>query len=287
MADRTCFDCGCVFDYPSKLKRHLLSSDHLLYVKNLKELKNEQSDVLDEANKNYSEGYHEADCHTDNLYEDPEHSDRDVRYEAEYESMMNIPTAVVEDEESDEDFNVHSDDDGMFMSDICVQCTSDDFFPFSSDIEAIMFMLLHSPRPIGEVNLKFIWHSFHRIKNDLSTFHHIKQLTLPGYEPPKKYFAPSGIPFYMNSVTSIIEKCLSNISISANIARLPQKGFSTFSQLYQAKRWVEDEKYQAPMVLIDGKQYFTQDFVLFSYDQFGQTAGRLEHFFQNVSIITL
>jgi hypothetical protein len=117
-----------VFDYPSKLKRHLLSSDHLLYVKNLKELKNEQSDVLDEANKNYSEGYHEADCHTDNLYEDvqimlyhyylfttymqPEHSDRDVRYEAEYESMMNIPTAVVEDEESDEDFNVHSDDDG-------------------------------------------------------------------------------------------------------------------------------------------------------------------------------
>ena len=71
----------------------------------------------------------------------------------------------------------------------------EDFFPFSSDVEAIMFLLLHSPRPIvsavhikynriflllqGEINLKVIWYGMHCVRKDLPSFNYLKNLQLP------------------------------------------------------------------------------------------------------------
>ena len=72
----------------------------------------------------------------------------------------------------------------------------------------------------------------------------MKQLTLPNFESPKQvlYYRfmndlalffiivfSSGIPFYVNSVISVIGKCQSNPKISQALKRLPVHGCSTSS----------------------------------------------------------
>ena len=90
----------------------------------------------------------------------------------------------------------------MWVSEVSEVMVLEDFFPFSSDVEAIMFLLLHSPRPVvsavhikynriflllqGEINLKFIWYGMHCVRKDLPSFNYLKNLQLPNYEPPKQ-----------------------------------------------------------------------------------------------------
>ena len=61
------------------------------------------------------------------------------------------------------------------------------------------------------------------------------------------------------------------------------KGFYYNSQLYQGMRWNSHKKFEAPMIIVDGHHYFTQNFVTFSHHSFGRTIGHLKRFFANVS----
>ena len=92
----------------------------------------------------------------------------------------------------------------------------------------------------GEANLKFIWFTMQSAGVlSIPSFNEVKQYFLPGYMPPVKvctnitalyYYTtiiiiqcsnPSGLPFYMNTLTSIFVRCLGNSTIGEILHRFP------------------------------------------------------------------
>ncbi|KAL5473671.1 hypothetical protein EMCRGX_G028182 [Ephydatia muelleri] len=103
------------------------------------------------------------------------------------------------------------------------------YHPFLSMISAMAYILIHSPRPMGLSNLTFVCHTLRCMFPALPSVSTMVSYRLPGYRAPEKFYSPSGVPFYVNSIAETIKLCLANPDIAKKMERypvLPKKGFS-------------------------------------------------------------
>ncbi|KAL5456874.1 hypothetical protein EMCRGX_G034099 [Ephydatia muelleri] len=74
-----------------------------------------------------------------------------------------------------------------------------DFRPFSSRIDAMAYLIVHSPCPMGELNLEFIFYTLRQLQPSLSSVSLMRRFRLPGFLPPQRYCTTKGIPYYDSS----------------------------------------------------------------------------------------
>ncbi|KAL5496503.1 hypothetical protein EMCRGX_G012801 [Ephydatia muelleri] len=102
------------------------------------------------------------------------------------------------------------------------------YHPFLSMISAMACILIHSPRPMGLSNLTFVCLTLRCMFPALPSVSTMVSYRLPGYRAPEKFYSPSGVPFYVNSIAETIKLCLANPDIAKKMERypvLPKKGF--------------------------------------------------------------
>eukprot|EP00731_Ephydatia_muelleri_P033943 Em0042g22a len=71
------------------------------------------------------------------------------------------------------------------------------FFPFPSKMFARLYFHLHSPRPMGETNLHFMWTTLKDARVEVPSLHQVKNFKLPDFVPPIRVLSPSNTPFYV------------------------------------------------------------------------------------------
>ncbi|KAL5484396.1 hypothetical protein EMCRGX_G020888 [Ephydatia muelleri] len=136
------------------------------------------------------------------------------------------------------------------------------YHPFLSMISAMAYILIHSPHPIGLSNLTFVCHTLRCMFPALPSVSTMVSYRLPGYRAPEKFYSPSGVPFYVNSIAETIKLCLANPDIAKKMERypvLPKKGFSR--EIFHGLQWRNDTRFQAPMATSPVGSVFLKDIV--------------------------
>eukprot|EP00731_Ephydatia_muelleri_P022208 Em0014g799a len=135
------------------------------------------------------------------------------------------------------------------------------YHPFLSMISAMAYILIHSPRPMGLSNLTFVCHTLRCMFPALPSVSTMVSYRLPGYRAPEKFYSPSGVPFYVNSIAETIKLCLANPDIAKKMERypvLPKKGFR---EIFHGLQRRNDTRFQAPMATSPVGSVFLKDIV--------------------------
>eukprot|EP00731_Ephydatia_muelleri_P024040 Em0016g311a len=135
------------------------------------------------------------------------------------------------------------------------------YHPFLSMISAMACILIHSPRPMGLSNLTFVCLTLRCMFPALPSVSTMVSYRLPGYRAPEKFYSPSGVPFYVNSIAETIKLCLANPDIAKKMERypvLPKKGFR---EIFHGLQWRNDTRFQAPMATSPVGSVFLKDIV--------------------------
>eukprot|EP00731_Ephydatia_muelleri_P009853 Em0005g439a len=135
------------------------------------------------------------------------------------------------------------------------------YHPFLSMISAMAYIIIHSPRPMGLSNLTFVCHTLRCMFPALPSVSTMVSYRLPGYRAPEKFYSPSGVPFYVNSIAETIKLCLANPDIAKKMERypvLPKKGFR---EIFHGLQWRNDTRFQAPMATSPVGSVFLKDIV--------------------------
>ncbi|XP_064398447.1 uncharacterized protein LOC135345042 isoform X4 [Halichondria panicea] len=178
---------------------------------------------------------------------------------------------VLPDEDYNDDDNDGEDTENELYDTLQVVCnassSSDSYSPFPSKQHALLYLLLHCPRPIGETNLKFVWFAMKQMNPCLPSIHQIKQLVLPVFEAPTKYYSSDGTPFYANSMMATIRHCFANQLFASVVQRYPVQPDMELMEMYHGERWRTDPKLQTPMAVLPGSELHIQAHILLTLDQ--------------------
>eukprot|EP00731_Ephydatia_muelleri_P015799 Em0009g223a len=77
------------------------------------------------------------------------------------------------------------------------------FFPFPSKMFARLYFHLHSPRPMGETNLHFMWTTLKDARVEVPSLHQVKNFKLPDFVPPIRQLV-SGTESYIPDCVEIM-----------------------------------------------------------------------------------
>ncbi|KAL5489197.1 hypothetical protein EMCRGX_G018263, partial [Ephydatia muelleri] len=119
--------------------------------------------------------------------------------------------------------------------------------PFGSKLLAMAYLIVHSPRPMGHKNLKFILHTLRVACPSLPSLSLLVKYRLHGYYAPKMHFTRTGIPFYINPVSNTLKMCLGNPEISHNLVRYPVIPKGEFKEVFHGLHWRTDRRFFSPM----------------------------------------
>ncbi|KAL5488729.1 hypothetical protein EMCRGX_G017714 [Ephydatia muelleri] len=156
-------------------------------------------------------------------------------FEGAFESDIIEPPAVVSAEREESASAVDSSLSHLSEADL--------YKPFASKLLAMAYLIVHSPRPMGQSNLKFILHTLRTSCSAVPSLSRLAKYRLPGYFTPKMHLTSTGIPFYTNSVSNSIK--------------------GEFREMYHGLRWRNDKCFFAPMAIAPCGNVFLGDFVDF------------------------
>lgn len=111
-----------------------------------------------------------------------------------------------------------------------------------------------------------------------------------------------GLPFYINTISSIVSRCIGNPAISNLVHRYPVIPSGSYMcvilfcvllfslrrddlrEIFHASRWLTDSRFFSPMVcLTNGLQIFVADFVQCKHQLLGVVNCRIIKYFMKVS----
>ncbi|XP_064398445.1 uncharacterized protein LOC135345042 isoform X2 [Halichondria panicea] len=140
---------------------------------------------------------------------------------------------VLPDEDYNDDDNDGEDTENELYDTLQVVCnassSSDSYSPFPSKQHALLYLLLHCPRPI--------------------------------------YYSSDGTPFYANSMMATIRHCFANQLFASVVQRYPVQPDMELMEMYHGERWRTDPKLQTPMAVLPGSELHIQAHILLTLDQ--------------------
>uniref|UniRef100_A0A1X7UZ35 Uncharacterized protein n=1 Tax=Amphimedon queenslandica TaxID=400682 RepID=A0A1X7UZ35_AMPQE len=152
------------------------------------------------------------------------------------------------------------------------------YYPFDSVTHALLFMLVHSPRPLGENNLKFVLFLCKKLNPATPRLDQLKDYQLPCFKPPVKFTTSSGTDVFVNLPSTFVRNCFANPLICQHIVRMPIVAKDFLTEIYHGNR--KHTQYQCPMVIAAGQHIFLNDFVTFSHQSCGTTLGQVLAIYQ-------
>eukprot|EP00731_Ephydatia_muelleri_P005116 Em0002g1292a len=157
---------------------------------------------------------------------------------------------------------------------------TESYYPFPSKLIALLFFHLHSPRPMGQTNLSFMWATLKGAGVEVPSLSQVKHFQLPDFVPPKRVLSPANTPFYVLSISSIISHCLGSSKLSHLLARYPVVN-NVYTEIFHGKKWSTDSRFASPMAELDtGVDVFVRDCVYFQHPKLGLSKGVIVKFFQ-------
>ncbi|KAL5500020.1 hypothetical protein EMCRGX_G011511 [Ephydatia muelleri] len=185
----------------------------------------------------------------------------------------------VSDEESEYDREDFTDSDNPTLEE-CFEyleleySSTGNYSPFPSKIIALLYLLVHSPHPVGEKTLSFVWFILKQMGISVPSLASVKAFKLPNIVTPVKHLSSNGLPFYSIPLQSIIAQCLGRTDVSHSLIR----------EMYHGSVWNTDTRFLAPMVkLSNGKSIFLRDCVYLNLAELGSVVGVVVKFFQEAS----
>uniref|UniRef100_A0A1X7UVS3 C2H2-type domain-containing protein n=1 Tax=Amphimedon queenslandica TaxID=400682 RepID=A0A1X7UVS3_AMPQE len=267
-----CTLCDKKYEHKSKYCRHLESFSHKRLA-SLHSLEDEgQSDLDDD--EEILEQRHEDEFNDEDDHVILSESDNDDIFDLDKDSCCNDVDKYPQSDSYESDI---SDEDIQMIIDQIDENNTGDYYPFPSEIYALLYMLVHSPRPFGESNLKFILYVCKKLNPFLPSLDDLKKFSLPGFVPPSKHCSVNGIDFYVNLPSTFIRNCFANPVIASKIIRHPVKAKEYIKEIYYAKKWHND--FHCPMIMSPIGHVFENDFIKFSHSVSGETLGKVLKFY--------
>lgn len=78
--------------------------------------------------------------------------------------------------------------------------------------------------------------------------------------PPQHHKSVYGSPFHLNCLVSIIKNEIANPQVMAHLRTMPEDTGKSISEMFNAFKWREDPAVQTPMVSVNGKQFYVEEF---------------------------
>lgn len=197
-----------------------------------------------------------------------------------------IHVANSSDSDISEDEGGTSDEHSCLLQVLSELSESDalDFSPFPNKLFALLFFLLHGPRPLGQTSISFVWFILREHGSMPPSISQVKNFRLPGYNDISRSVSPNGIPFYHIKMSTILSQCLGTPKIASTVVRYPVSASSYFKEIYHGNRWNNEERFFTPMIRLNsGLDVYLRDFISFQHSQLGITHGVVTKFFQKES----